>query len=238
MATLVVAPVAGAAAPTGDPATIAFVRAIASNTNLQPAIVLLQTGYVTESSHVGTPATFSYKWGFGGVPSGSVRATETITYVQAHGRVVWLTDVLRAVRPTCSAGTSCPPVPAPIELFVTKAIAFAGVVDRTHGGVGCFEHESFNSVPYRAGQHWWTAVGDYRPKIIRGNQTLVTDTYAWADGQHVTELDSINNKARLFGASVFHVAHGAAPKEVGFSFAQKDTALASAPRAPSVTRCT
>ena len=230
----VAVPVALAAGPTGDKATIALVRAVASNTNLQPAIEIAQTGYMTESSHVGT-RSFSYRWGFGGVPAGSDRATETITYVQLHGRVVWLTDVLRAA--SCSSGSTCPPRPAPIELFVTKAAAFAGVVNEPHGVVGCFEHEPFTNVPYRAGHPWWSAVGDYRPKVTRGNQTLVTDTYTWADGQHVIEIDSINDKARLFSASVFHVARGATSTLVAFSFAQSDKALAYAPHAPRVTRC-
>ncbi len=232
-----VVPAALAAGPTGDKATIALVRAIASNMNTRPGIEIVQSGYMTESSHVGTPNSFSYRWGFGGVPSGSVRATETITYVQLHGRVLWLTDVLRPA--PCPKGQTCPPGPsiAPIELFVTTAAAFAGVVDKPHGVVGCFEHESFKSVPYRAGQPWWSAVGDYRPKVTRGNQTLVTDTYAWADGQHVIEIDSINDKARLFGASVFHVARGASATEIGFSFSQRDTVLSRSPGAPRVTRC-
>ena len=229
-------PPALAAGPTGDPATIALVRAIAANTNAQPAVQIAQSGYMTESSHVGTPSSFSFRWGFGGVPSGSVRATETITYTQLHGKVRWLVDVLRAASPTCPAGQTCPPI-APIELFVTKAAAFAGIVDEPHGVVGCFEHESFKSVPYRAGAQWWSAVGDYRPTVTRGNQTLVTDTYSWADSQHVTEIDSINDKARLFSASVFHVAHGASATQVGFSFAQHDTVLAKVPAPPRVTRC-
>jgi hypothetical protein len=234
-----VAPAALAAGPTGDTATIALVRAIAANTNAQTAIEIVQSGYMTESRHVGTPASFSFRWGYGGVPSGSVRATETITYAQWHGDVRWLTDVLRAVPAACPKGQTCPPGPsiAPIELFVTRAAAFAGVVDEPHGVVGCFEHESFKAVPYRAGEPWWSAVGDYRPKVTRGNQTLVTDTYSWADGQHVTEIDSIDNKTRLFSASVFHVARGASAALVGFSFAQRDTALATAPAAPRVTRC-
>ena len=106
-----------------------------------------------------------------------------------------------------------------------------------HGAVGCFERESFKSVPYRAGQPWWSAVGDYRPSVTRGNQTLVTDTYQWANGQHVIEVDSINHKARLFSASVFHVARSAGSTEAGFSFAQRDTVLVKVPGAPRVTLC-
>jgi hypothetical protein len=227
---------ASASGPTGDRATIALVEAIAANTNAQPAMQVDQSGYMTESKVVGSPATFSFRWGYGGVPKGSVRATETITYTQLHGKVRWLTDVLRAVPATCPQGQTCPTI-APIELFVTKAIALAGVVDEPHGVVGCFEHESFKDVPYRAGEPWWSAVGDYRPKVTRGNQTLVTDTYSWADGQHVTEIDSIDNKTRLFTASVFHVAHGASTAQVGFSFAQRDVVLAKVPAPPRVTRC-
>jgi hypothetical protein len=233
----VVTPTAAAAGPTGDRATIALVEAVAANTNAQPAIEIDQSGYMTESSHVGRPATFSFRWGYGGVPKGSLRADETITYTQLHGRVRWLTDVLRAVPSSCPTGQTCPTTIAPIELFVTKAAAFAGVVDEPHGVVGCFEHESFKAVPYRAGAPWWTAVGNYRPKVTRGNQTLVTDTYSWADGQHVTEVDSIDNKLRLFSASVFHVAHGASSARVGFSFAQRDVVLAKVPAPPRVTRC-
>lgn len=227
-----------ASGPTGDPSTIALFKSVASNTNLQPAIRIVQSGYMTVASRVGASKSFSYRWGYGQVPAGSVRATETITYVQLHGRVVWLTDVLAPNVPKCS-GPSCAPPPrvAPIELFVTKAAAFAGLITGPHDAVACFEQKPFTAVPYRAGGPWWSAVGDFRPKATRGNQTIVTVTYSWADGQHVAEIDSIDNAKRLFVASSFHVARGAQAGEVAFGFSQRDTALPFAPYAPFVTRC-
>jgi hypothetical protein len=225
-----------ASGPTGDPATIALFKSVASNTNLQPAIRIVQSGYMSVSSRVGASRTFSYRWGYGKVPAGSVRATETITYVQLHGRVVWLTDVLAPNVAKCQAGSPCPRV-APIELFVTKAAAFAGLITGPHDAVACFEHKPFTDVPYRAGGPWWSAVGEFRPKATRGNQTIVTITYSWADGQHVAEIDSIDNARRLFVASSFHVARGATAGEVAFGFSQHDTALPYAPLAPNVTRC-
>jgi hypothetical protein len=228
-----------AAGPTGDAPTIALFRAVASNTNLQPAIRIAQAGYMTETAHVATPTTFSYRWGYGLVPDGFVRADETITYAQLHGRVVWLTDLLVPVVAKCPPGSHCPARVhvAPIELFITKPAAFAGVVTGPHGAVACFEREPFTNVPYRAGGPWWTAVGDFRPKVTRGNQTIVTITYSWSDGQHVAEIDSIDMAKQLFAASSFHVARGAGPGQVAFGFSQRDTALPFAPRAPNVTRC-
>ena len=92
-------------------------------------------------------------------------------------------------------------------------------------------------MPYRAGGRWWTAIGDFRPKVARGNQILVTVTYSWSDGQHVIERDSIDASAHLFAASTFRVAAGETATEVPFSFSQRDTALSYAPPAPAVTIC-
>lgn len=226
--------VALGAGATGDGATIRLFRDVAARTNAQPAMQIVQSGYMTEAAHVGSPRSFSYRWGFGDVPAGSLRSTETITYAQQHGRIVWVTDVLRATR--CHPGVACT-APAPIELFVTKVAAFAGVVDRPHGTVACFVREPFTNVPYRAGGRWWTAIGFFRPMIVRGNQVLVTDLYSWSDGQHVIERDSIDRRASLFAASVVHVEKGSKASAAPFSFSQKDTALAFAPRAPKVTLC-
>ncbi|HEV3213766.1 MAG TPA: hypothetical protein VGZ03_10265 [Acidimicrobiales bacterium] len=224
------------AGSTGDGAAIRLFRDVAAHTNAQPAMQVVQSGYMAETAHVRSPASFSYRWGFGSVPKGFVRSTETIVYAQHAGRVVWVTDVLDATAPGCHEVAGCPQL-APIELFVTKVAAFAGVVDGPGGTVGCFEREPFTNVPYRAGGRWWTAVGDFRPLIVRGNQALVTITYAWSDGQHVIERDSIDETTRLFSASSFHVGHGTTRATPAFSFSQEDAALSYAPPAPKVTIC-
>lgn len=223
--------VAGAAGPTGDARAIRLFRDVAARTNAEPAMQVVQAGYMVESAHVARPASFGYRWGFGTVPRGYLRATETITYTQHIGRVVWLTDVLAAQ--TCA---TCRPVPA-IQLFVTKVAAFAGVVDRPMGHVGCYVREPFRNVPYRAGARWWTAIGAFRPLVERGNQILVTVTYAFASGQPVIERDSVDASTRLFTASAFHVGHGVTPSAAPFSFSQQDSVVTSAPPAPRVTLC-
>jgi hypothetical protein len=230
------ATVAFAASATGDPATIRLFRDVAANTNAQPAMQVVQSGYMTESAHVGAPSTFSYRWGFAAVPKGFVRATETITYAQLAGRVVWVTDVLTGAAPGCQQAAGCASE-RPIELLITRVAAFAGLVDRPDGVVGCFVREPFTNVPYRAGGRWWTAIGDFRPVALRGNQALVTLTYAWSDGRHVVERDSIDRTTVLFSASSFHVGSGAGAGQAPFSFAQVDTALSYAPPAPAVTLC-
>jgi hypothetical protein len=228
--------VALGATATGDGAAIRLFRDVAANTNARPAVQVVQSGYMAETAHVGSPASFAYRWGFGAVPKGFVRSTETITYAQHQGRVAWVTDVLTAAAPGCHRASGCPQLP-PIELFVTRVAAFAGVVGGPNGAVGCFEREPFANVPYRAGGRWWTAIGDFRPLIVRGNQVLVTVTYAWSDGQHVIERDSIDRTTRLFTASTFHVGRGTAAAEPPFSFAQRDTALTYTPPAPAVSIC-
>jgi hypothetical protein len=233
---LATASTALAASATGDPATIRLFRVVAATTNDQPAMQVTQTGYMTESAHVGSPSTFSYRWGFGIVPKGYVHSTETITYTQKAGRVVWVTDVLTATAPGCHAPSGCPQL-TPIELLITKVASFAGLEDGSGGAVDCFVREPFSNVPYRAGGRWWTAIGDYRPMVVRGNQVLITDTYAWSDGQHVVERDSVDRSANLFTASTFHVGTGSTASEVAFGFAQTDTALSYAPAAPKVTIC-
>lgn len=230
------ATVALAAGATGDGATIRLFRDVAANTNAQPAMQIVQTGYMTESAHVGSPSTFSYRWGFAAVPRGFVRATETITYAQHDGRVVWVTDLLAGAAPSCAAGTRCEP-PTPIELLITRVAAFAGLADGPGGAVGCYVREPFANVPYRAGGRWWTAIGDFRPMVLRGNQVLVTVTYAWSDGRHVVERDSIDRAANVFTASSFHVGRGTGAGQAPFSFAQMDTALSYAPPAPAVALC-
>jgi hypothetical protein len=227
---------AAEAGSTGDGAAIRLFRAAAAITNAQPAMQVVQSGYMAETAHVGSPMSFAYRWGFGTLPPGYVRSTETITYTQHRGRVVWLTDVLSAPVPACRQVSACPQL-APIELFVTRVAAFAGVVDGPGGTVACYTREPVANVPYRAGGRWWTAVGDFHPLIVRGNQALVTVTYEWADGQHVIERDSIDASTRLFSASIFHVGTGAKGSEPSFSFAQKDTALSYAPPAPKVSIC-
>jgi len=227
-----------AAAPSGDPSTIALYKSIAANTNAQPAVQIAQTGYMTLSSRPGAKPAFAYRFGYGSVPKGYVRASEAITYVQLLGRVVWVTDVISPVVAACAPGAPCPPPPdVPIELLITKAGAFAGLARGATHAVACFDRESFNGVPYRAGEPWWSAVGDFRPKVTRGNQTLVTVTYAWADGQHVTEVDSIDVGRRIFAASAIHVARGALAAQVAFSFAQRDSLPSVVPHAPRVTLC-
>ncbi len=230
------ATVALGAGATGDGATIRLFRDVAATTNAQPAMQIVQTGYMTESAHVGSPSTFSYRWGFAAVPKGDVRATETITYAQLGGRVVWVTDLLTGFAPGCAGTTGCPAL-RPIELFVTKVAAFAGLVDGPDDAVGCFVREPFANVPYRAGGRWWTAIGDFRPVALRGNQALVTVTYSWSDGRHVVERDSIDRSTNLFAASAFHVGGEPQPGEAPFSFAQADTSLSYAPPAPKVTLC-
>jgi len=236
--TLVVGTAAAAlaAGATGDGAAIRLFRDVAARTNAQPAMQIVQSGYMAETAHVGSPTSFSYRWGFGTVPRGYVRSTETITYAQHLGRVVWVADVLTAAAPGCHQVTGCPQL-APIELFVTKVAAFAGVVDRPDATVGCFVREPLTNVPYRAGGRWWTAIGDFRPLIVRGNQVLVTITYAWSDGRHVVERDSIDHSTALFSASTFRVGAGSTSAQPPFSFAQRDTVLSYAPPAPRVTLC-
>lgn len=233
MATATAALGAGA---TGDGAAIRYFRDVAANTNAQPAMQVVQSGYMTESGHVGSPRSFSYRWGFGGVPRGSVRSTETLTFAQHGGRVAWVTDVLTATAPGCHAPTGCTQL-TPIELFVTRVAAFAGLEDGPGGTVACFVREPFRNVPYRAGGRWWTAIGDFRPLAVRGNQVLVTVTYAWSDGQHVVERDSVDRSSSLFTASSFRVGKGTAVRDAPFSFAQRDAALPYAPPAPKVTLC-
>jgi hypothetical protein len=226
-----------AAGPTGNPTTIAYVRAIDANTNIQRGMQISQTGYMTLASHGGAKPSFSYQWGFGTVPAGSVPAKETITYAQHDGRVVWIADLVQEDVADCSASATCKDV-VPIELLITTHAAFAGVVAGPGAAVACFDRESFNDVPYRAGAPWWTVVGDYRAMVERGNQRLVTDTYSWSDGRHVTEVDSINVSLRLFNGSSFHVGEGASTDQAAFGFTQHDTALADTPHAPPVTLCT
>ncbi|HLK46198.1 MAG TPA: hypothetical protein VKT18_09410 [Acidimicrobiales bacterium] len=230
------AAVALAAGPTGDAATIAYVRAVDANADAQRAMQVTQTGYMTFTSEGGPSPTFSYQWGFGVVPVGSVPAAELITFAQHLGTVVWVTDVLTPNVTRCTASRSCASI-VPLELLVTRKAAFAGLLDGPGATVSCFDREPLRNVPYRAGGRWWAAVGDYRPMVTRGNQRLVTDTYAWADGQHVTEHDSIDVASRLFAAATYRVGRGVQPGAVAFSFAQHDAPLAATPAAPRVHLC-
>jgi len=226
-----------AAGPTGDPATIATYRAVVAATNAKGVVVVTQSGYMSLSARASRPATFTWTYGQGHVAAGFRAATETITLAQAKGRVVWLADYV--VPAACSAANPCTANGAmpPIELLVTPHAAFAGVVTGAHAAVACFRREPFTSVPYRAGGPWWSVFGDFRPEVTRGNQILVTLTYSWGNGRHVTELDSIRATPGLFAASAIHVARGAAAGQPAFSIAQSDAYPAVVPAAPKVSLC-
>jgi hypothetical protein len=230
------ATVALGAGAAGDGAAIRLFRDVAANTHAEPAMQITQTGYMTESAHPGSSRSFSYRWGFGAVPRGSVAASEAITYAQHLGRVVWVTDVLTGTAPGCVRAAGCPRL-TPIELLITRVAAFAGLVDDPGGAVGCFVREPLANVPYRAGGRWWTAIGDFRPMAQRGNQVLITLTYSWADSRHVVERDSIDRSTNLFTASSFHVGRGRGATGAPFSFGQSDAPLSYAPPAPKVTLC-
>jgi len=227
-----------AAGPSGDPATIALYRSAAATTDARGAVVISQSGYMTVTVRPGAPATFSWTYGRGSVPAGSRAADETLTLAQAKGKVVWLTDYVAAapctVAQPCATTTKMPPV----ELLVTPHAAFAGVVTGPHAEVACFRRVPFTAVPYRAGVAWWSAFGEFRPKVTRGNQILVTVTYAWGDGRHVVERDSIGAAARLFSGSALHVAAGTYPPTPAFSVSQRDAYPTVVPAAPRVALCT
>ena len=168
------AAVALAAGATGDGATIRLFRDVAANTNAQPAMQITQSGYMTESARVGSPSVLLVPLGVRGAcrraSSAPPRRSPTPSI---DGRVVWVTDVLDGSAPGCAAASGCPQ-PTPIELLITRVAAFAGLVDDPGGAVGCFVREPFTNVPYRAGGRWWTAIGDFRPMALRGNQALIT----------------------------------------------------------------
>lgn len=228
-------PGAVGAGPTGNAAAIRAFDAVAAHADALPAIRIRQSGYMTMRA-APAPGT-EFRFGYGGVPKGYVRADETLTYVQHDGKVVWLTDVVvPASGARCSKGQTCTSV-APVELFVTTKAAFAGVIDHPRGVVGCFEHESFADVPYRAGTPWWTARGDFHHLATRGSVGLFTITYAWPDGQHATERDVANLAKETFVGSGVRVANGAAPDEVALSISERDAVLVVAPHAPKVVRC-
>jgi hypothetical protein len=201
-----------------------------------PAIVEVQTGYMTMSSKVGQTSKFHYDWGFGAVPKGYVPAKETITYAQSHGRILWMTDLLTPRTPTCAMGTACVLDP-PIQLFVTRAAAFAGLATGVGGSVGCYLREPFHAMPYRAGAPSWQTSGAFHPMVAHGNQVLITTSYTWSDGQLVTETDSVDATTRLIKASVFHVGAGPRTGEPAFGYAETDAALPHAPAAPAVALC-
>lgn len=222
VAVVVVPATALAAGATGDPGTIALYRAVAANTDAQRAVVVDQSGYMALSA---TGGAIAYAFGASPVPAGFKPAHETITIAQHAGRVVWLTDVLHA------AATP------PAVLFVTRAAAFAGVVTGPGTGVGCFNRIRFTTVPYRAGGPWWSVFGDFRPMATRGNQVLVTVTYAWADGRHVGEIDSIDAARQLIVASSLHVARGAGVGHGPLGITQHDRFPTATPSAPAVHLC-
>ncbi len=226
---------ASGAGPTGSAAAIELFESVAANTNAQRAIELAQSGYMTMRTTI-TPTSFAYEFGYGGVPKGYVRADEAITYAQHDGKVVWVRDVLTADPRSCARDPACVPGSS-LELFVTKHAAFAGDVDEPNGIVGCYERESFDDVPYRAGGPWFTPVGDFRNVRTHGNQALLTITYAWPDGQRVTEHDSIDLAAQLFAAATIHVARGSKSTELALGISEQDTALTTTPHAPRVALC-
>jgi hypothetical protein len=223
------------AGPTGSAPAIALFESVASTMNAQPAVRIHQTGYM-ELSATTRPERIAFRFGYGSTLKGYVRASESITYAQHRGVVVWVRDVVVPVATSCASGASCPVV-SPIELFVTRHAAFAGVIDEPGAQVGCYEREPPDAVPYRAGAPWWTAAGDFHALVVRGNEGLLTVTYAWPDSQHATERDAVNLAKQRFVRSTIRVAKGPSGTEPAFTIVETDTVLAAAPHAPKVARC-
>jgi hypothetical protein len=227
---------AALAGPTGNEPTINFFSGVVARMVAVPAIVEVQTGYMTMASKSGQTSSFHYDWGFGAAPKGYVPAKETITYAQNHAKILWMTDLLTPRSPACAAGTPCVLDP-PIQLFVTRTAAFAGLATGAGGAVACYIREPFRAMPYRAGVQSWETSGAYLPMVAHGNQVLITTSYVWSDGQPVTETDSVDATTRLIRASVFHVGAGPRTGEPAFGYAETDAALPHAPAAPAVTLC-
>ncbi len=220
----------GGSVVTGDPHAIAFYRAAANATNALPSYMIVQTGYVRLAEHPGAAIPLSYAWGSAQWQRGYLPAKERLVLVQARGRTVWILDTLFPAHVACHR--SC--VRAyPLQLFITRGGAFAGLVLRG-STAACFQHEALSRVPYGVGTRWWFAEGRFSPLTTAGGLTTVTSR--WPDaGQHAVEVDAASTTTHLFVHSTLRVAP--VGRVHGFTFHQSDTRLTRVPRPPKVKVC-
>ena len=217
---------AAALAATGDQPTIAYYRTIVANSNALSAVRVTENGYMAIDSYIGKVSSLRWEWG-GKLPSGYIRAKETITYRQANRQISWISDLLTPV--------TQPGYEIPVLLLMTRGGDYAGYATAT-GSARCFYRYPASNFPYSGGHPLWSTGGNFEPRVRHGNQVKVTSTYR-SGGRSVTEVDTVDATTKLFTGSVQHFGKGTAPSATAYTAVDTYKTLVPAPRLPNIPLC-
>jgi hypothetical protein len=222
---------------TGDAPTIAFYRVVVANTNAQHVeqqVYVHDYWIADHDSKNPADARFALVRG----PTrlrGFVAVNATVVYRQVHSVPDWETWTFAAA---CTGGSACTSRITPVEFYVTGNGDFWGF--QHHNTVACWYHAAGKSAwinsEWTTGQPW-VVYGHFKPKVVHGNQVLVTSTYATGGGGVAREVDSINKVRRLFGASSILQSATRHPKLPGYSYTITTSYPKHKPKPPKIRVC-
>ena len=226
----------GSAAPTGNPKTIAFYRAVVNATRQHKGVVSIQTGFVTMSDELKS-SSFSYFWGRGTSPPGYVRAVEHITIAAANRHVVWVTDDMVPEGCTAGAGGSCLPVEF---LLSSSGVLWRFDSARLPPSSLCWSSSAakgdvvggYSKIGVAFG---YALYGYFYPMKRVGGNEYVTSTFPWGKTQKATEVDKINLATHLPASSIVRIA--SATGLPAFTYSWTNQWLKNAPLMPQATLC-
>lgn len=174
-------PVAAAtSAPSGDPATIAFYRQVASAYRNVPSITATRHGYL---SYTVTGTAFRFAKGEA-PPTGFRPASESLLYFIRNGRIFRYIDRAHA-----------PGLPA-LTIIEDATGVWAAV--NSHPGA-CYYHNPRSSGVAGWGYPFVGVFGDFVPLQKSGNLVTVHSTYPWGkSGAKASETDRFDAKSHNF----------------------------------------
>ncbi len=238
----------------GNQAAISYFRLVSQATSRMAAQQLTLVGVEAIKDDVSGSAG-SYSWSvsldeLGGatVPSGYVPATEQVTVAAKAGLITWASNL--------EVPLGCPSPSAPTCTSKTDNITFLYLLT----GAGMFTHAvhpdlcwekfstgsfldggDFSDLYNTGGPSGYQLYGDYLPLLHAalgfGHATVVvTSTYGIADGQTVTEQDTVDPATHLPISTFIKVAAGSG--HPGYTENWVNHWLTTAPAEPQVgTRC-
>lgn len=190
-------------AATGDPATIAFYRAVVKATQTERRTIDTATGFTQLEETAG-----AVNWRFGEAPlPGYVKATDHVVISASGGKLVWLSDLLVPKSCTPTGTHRCDDV----EVVLDHSGVFFHVI--ANGNNACYVSAQGSIFGYaKVGvASGYSLYGRFLPMKRDGGNVEVTSTYPYGH-QQATEVDTISPKTHLPSVTVVQVAGGGLPK--------------------------
>jgi hypothetical protein len=219
-------PALAATVLSGNPRGVKLAHSVVRAMSQARVQVYSQTGFAAMHSFEGKVSSFSWEWGSGNTPAGSVRAREHAVVWLRHGRVrVWMDQLT----PVCGPGL-CNQVPAVLVLTHSgRYFAFGTPSSHT-----CFGQVT-GRFPVAYGGVSWGVLGKVQAPVKAGATTKLSYVYPWAVHQVASETDVIaNSSSRVRSGRVSVSAAGSAH---AFVFSFHYSYPAHSPKQPHVVLC-